>query len=200
MDDQPHISLALVDDHDLIRVGIRAFLAEQPVPITVVAVAATVAELRDGPGRDAQVVLLDLDLRDGTTVEDNIAALRSPGGRAGGAAVVIVSVNEDAPMVRRAVRAGAMGYVPKSADKAELVDAICAAVRGESYMSRALALALVSDDAHDRPELSPQEVRNPTALRRRDACQAGGPPPRRAGRHREVLCRSDPAQVREGRP
>lgn len=154
MSQPPTVSVALIDDHELVRDGIGAFLAGQDAAITVVASTANVAELRDGPGWGAQVVLLDLDLRDDTTVEDNTAALAS-----GGSVVVVVSVNDEAATVRRAMRGGAMGYVPKSAQSSDLVDAILAAARGESFMTKALALALVADDSQDRPELSPQELR-----------------------------------------
>jgi DNA-binding NarL/FixJ family response regulator len=148
------VTVALVDDHELVRDGIRAFLGSREAEIIVVASTADVAALRASQGWGADVVLLDLDLRDGSTVEDNIATIA-----AGGSAVVIVSVNEDAVAVRRAMRGGAMGYVPKSAQSSDLIDAILASARGESFMTRALALALVADDASDRPVLSPQEVR-----------------------------------------
>jgi DNA-binding NarL/FixJ family response regulator len=148
------VTVALVDDHELVRDGIRAFLGSRDAEIVVVASTADVAALRATPGWGADVVLLDLDLRDGIRVEDNIAVLVEAG-----SAVVIVSVNEDAAAVRRAMRAGAMGYVPKSARSTDLVDAIVASAAGEPFMTRALALALVTDDASDRPELSPQEVR-----------------------------------------
>jgi two-component system, NarL family, nitrate/nitrite response regulator NarL len=148
------VTVALVDDHELVRDGIRAFLGGLDTGIAVVASAADVAGLRGTPGWGADVVLLDLDLRDSTTVEDNTAALVSAG-----SAVVIVSVNEDAAAVRRAMRGGAMGYVPKSAQSSDLISAIRAAGGGEPFMTRALALALIADEASDRPELSPQEVR-----------------------------------------
>lgn len=151
------VTVAVIDDHELIRDGIRAFLASHGVEIAVVASTANVAGLRRSPGWGADVVLLDLDLRDGTRVEDNTAAIVQ-----GGSAVVIVSVNEEAVAVRRAMRGGATGYVPKSAQSQDLVDAIHSAARGEPYMTRSLALALIADDSADRPELSSQEL---TALK-----------------------------------
>lgn len=147
------VSVALVDDHELVRDGLRAFLGGR-AEVAVVASTPDVVELRHGTGWGADVVLLDLDLRDGSTVEDNITALVDSG-----SAVVIVSVNEDASVVRRAMRHGAIGYVPKSAQGSDLVDAILAAAAHEPFMTKALALALISDDAADRPELSPQELR-----------------------------------------
>ena len=70
------ITVAAVDDHPIVRDGLAGWLlaegadlAPEAGGITVVATAPTVAALLSGPGRAAQVVLLDLDLRDGTTVE-----------------------------------------------------------------------------------------------------------------------------------
>ncbi|MGE3288169.1 MAG: response regulator [Pseudonocardia sp.] len=148
------ITVALIDDHELVREGLRAFLVGQHAPLRVVDSAPDVAGLRDGPGWGAQVVLLDLNLEDETSVEENITALVTAG-----SAVVVVSVNDEPGVVRRAMRGGALGYVPKSAQKDDLVDAILAAAQGESFMTRPLALALVADTSHDRPDLSPQELR-----------------------------------------
>ena len=54
--------MALVDDHVLVRAGLAAWLAAHTDAVEVVASAATVAQLLDGPGRGAGVVLLDLNL------------------------------------------------------------------------------------------------------------------------------------------
>jgi DNA-binding NarL/FixJ family response regulator len=77
--------------------------------VWVVGTAASVDALLAGPGRDADVVLLDLDLQDGTTVEDNVAAVL-----AAGPAVLVLAASDRPVSVRAAIRAGALGYVLKS--------------------------------------------------------------------------------------
>jgi two-component system, NarL family, nitrate/nitrite response regulator NarL len=148
------LTLALVDDHELVRQGLDAWLSASGPALTVLATAATVADLAGTAGWGADVVLLDLCLGDGSTVEDNIAALRS-----GGMQVVVVSQNDDPAVVRRSLRAGAAGYVPKSASAEEMTEAVDAAASGRTYMTESLAVALLTAPAERRPELSGQELR-----------------------------------------
>ena len=77
--------------------------------IRVVATAATVDALLAGPGRSADVVLLDLDLGDGTTVAGNVAAIL-----AAGPAVLVLSASDRPLAVRAAMQAGARGYALKN--------------------------------------------------------------------------------------
>lgn len=148
------VTVALVDDHELVREGLAAWLAGRADAVSVVGSAATVGELLAGPGAGAEVVLLDLGLGDGTSVEENVAALAGTGAR-----VVVVSQNDTPSAVRRALAAGASGYVPKSATAAETVEAISEVSGGGTYMTQALALALLAEDPAERPRLSPRELR-----------------------------------------
>jgi DNA-binding NarL/FixJ family response regulator len=176
------ITVAAVDDHPIVRDGLAGWLlaetAGHAVPesdtpqasspedgnpedgaiedsvITVVATAPTVDALLAGPGRDAQVVLLDLDLRDGTTVERNVAAVL-----AAGSAVLVLAASDKPRSVREAMRAGALGYVLKSEEPATVRAAITAVAAGTDWISPRLAYILATDDAPDRPVLSPQEAR-----------------------------------------
>ena len=178
------ITVAAVDDHPIVRDGLAGWLlAEDPADpagstgsttgttpedtaspdgtatpeaagITVIATAPTVDALLSGPGRDARVVLLDLDLRDGTTVEGNVAAVL-----AAGPAVLVLAASDRPPSVREAMRAGALGYVLKSEEPATVRAAITAVAAGTDWISPRLAYILATDDAPDRPVLSPQEER-----------------------------------------
>jgi DNA-binding NarL/FixJ family response regulator len=148
------ITVALVDDHELVRAGLTAWLGAHTGRVEVLASASGVESLREGAGWGADVVLLDLNLGDGSTVEVNVAALAAAGSR-----VVVVSENEQPAAVRQALRAGALGYVPKSASAASMVEAIVAVAGGDTYMTQALALALLAEPAPSRPTLSPQELR-----------------------------------------
>lgn len=145
------IEVAAVDDHPIVLKGLVSLLDGAP-GVTVVATARTVGELLGGPGRQAGVVLLDLDLGDGTSAADNIRRLL-----AAGPAVVVFSATAAPPAVRAAVSAGAAGYVPKTENVDDLLTAIRAAADGGGWVSPHLAFLLLTDDAPDRPPLSGQE-------------------------------------------
>jgi DNA-binding NarL/FixJ family response regulator len=148
------IDVAAVDDHPIIRDGIASWVMTADSNIRVVGTAATVDALLAGPGRRAHVVLLDLDLGDGTTAEINVAAIL-----AAGPAVLVLSVSDKPLAVRAAMRAGALGYVLKNEEAAQVRAAIRAVAAGQDWISPRLAYIFATDDAADRPALSPQETR-----------------------------------------
>jgi two-component system, NarL family, nitrate/nitrite response regulator NarL len=148
------IDVAAVDDHPIVLDGIAAWLAAGGDGIRVVGTAASVAALLAGPGRAARVVLLDLDLDDGTTVDRNVSDVR-----AAGPAVLVLAASDKPPAVRAAMRAGALGYVLKSEDVATVRAAIAAVAAGKDWISPRLAYIFATDDAPDRPTLSAQEQR-----------------------------------------
>lgn len=148
------IDVAAVDDHPIVLDGIAGWLTAPDSGIRVVGTAATVDGLLAGPGARAQVVLLDLDLQDGTTVERNVAAVR-----AAGPAVLVLAASDKPLSVRAAMRAGALGYVLKSEETAQVRAAIKAAAAGMGWISPRLAYIFATDDAPDRPALSAQEAR-----------------------------------------
>jgi len=152
----PRVDVAVVDDHPIVRDGITGWVAAPDSGISVVATAATVDGLLAGAGRRADVVLLDLDLGDGTTAERNVAAIR-----AAGPAVLVLSATGRPAAVRDAMRAGARGYVLKHEEAAELRAAIQAVAAGTDWVSPRLACIFATDDAPDRPALSVQESRTP---------------------------------------
>ena len=143
-----------MDDHPIVLAGVAAWVMAAESGIRVVAAAATVDAVLAGPGRHAHVVLLDLDLRDGTTVERNVAAIR-----AAGPAVLVLAASDKPLSVRAAMRAGALGYVLKDEKNYEVRAAIKAVAAGTDWVSPRLAYILAADDAPDRPALSPQETR-----------------------------------------
>jgi two-component system, NarL family, nitrate/nitrite response regulator NarL len=148
------IDVAAVDDHPIVLDGIAGWVTAAESGIRVVATAATVDSLLAGPGRHADVVLLDLDLGDGTTVAANIAAIS-----AAGPAVLVLAASDKPPSVRAAMRAGALGYVLKNEDSAQVRAAIKAVAAGQDWISPRLAYIFATDDAPDRPSLSAQETR-----------------------------------------
>ncbi|HET6290370.1 MAG TPA: response regulator transcription factor [Amycolatopsis sp.] len=141
------ITVMLVDDHPVVREGLRGMLEAEP-DLSVVgeagsgdeAVALSRVERPD-------VILMDLRMPglDGVGATRKILADR-PGQR-----VVVLTTYETDADILRAVEAGASGYLLKDASRAELAGAIRAASRGETVLAPSVAGKLVN------------RVRNPTA-------------------------------------
>ena len=129
------IRILLVDDHRLVRSGIHALLAESP-GLQVVGEAADAGEaLRLAAQLRPDVVLLDIHLP-GVSGIDTVQALRDAAPRA---AVLMLTVSDDAGDLAAALRAGAHGYLLKTCDAAELVGAVQRAHRGELVIGSAMA-------------------------------------------------------------
>jgi DNA-binding NarL/FixJ family response regulator len=148
------IDIAAVDDHPIILDSVAGWVRAAEGDIRVIGTATTVEALLAGPGRHAHVVLLDLDLGDGATVEHNVSAIL-----AAGPAVLVLSASEKPLAVRAAMRAGALGYALKNEQTAQIRAAVREVAAGRDWVSPRLAYILVTDDAADRPALSQQEKR-----------------------------------------
>jgi two-component system, NarL family, nitrate/nitrite response regulator NarL len=148
------IDIAAVDDHPIILESVAGWVRAGQGDIRVVATAATVGALLGGPGRGADVVLLDLDLGDGTTAEGNVAAIR-----AAGPEVLVLSASDRPPVVRAAIAAGARGYALKNEQADQIRSAIKEVAAGRDWISPRLAYIFATDDAAGRPTLSHQETR-----------------------------------------
>jgi DNA-binding NarL/FixJ family response regulator len=131
----------LVEDHDLVRAGLRALLENVP-DVEVVAEA--------GDGREAlrkielfgpDIVLMDIALPEMNGLETTALALE----RFPGIKVVILSMYANEEYIWQALRAGATGYLLKNATTAELELALKAVARGESYLSPPVSTQLVQD-------------------------------------------------------
>lgn len=141
--DRPLI-VAAVDDHPFVLAGVEAVLAVQAPWIRFLAKASSVAELLRGPGRRAQLVLLDLRLS--AIGEDDVAGNVRQVRSAGPQVVVLTSELRPVPL-RAAVSAGAVGVVLKADPPEKLVATLRTARTGELAVSSALAHALVTDEA-----------------------------------------------------
>jgi len=129
------IDIAAVDDHPIILDSLAGWVMAAEGDIRVVGTAATVDALLAGPGRHADVVLLDLDLDDGTTVERNVAAIL-----AAGPAVLVLSASDKPLAVRAAMRAGALGYAVKNEPTRQIQAAIREVAAGRDWISPRLVL------------------------------------------------------------
>lgn len=143
MNDSPQIVVAIIDDHEAIRVGLSAALRAADRPLRVEEGAATVPEFlaaARSPGAD--VVLLDLNLGDGSDPKDNAETLRVEGYR-----VLVYSIADNVRMLRRALAGGADGVCRKAEPIAETVEAIVSVAAGRQVISQEI-LAAIEGDAH----------------------------------------------------
>jgi DNA-binding NarL/FixJ family response regulator len=130
------ISVLLVDDHLVVRSGLKALLGTQP-DITVVAEAASGEEaLLIAQQHPANVVMMDLAMGQGMDGIEAIKRLRQASKQQ--AVLVFTTYDSDADIVR-AVDAGAMGYVLKDAAPEEIFAAVRGAAQGKSVMSAPVA-------------------------------------------------------------
>ncbi|WP_300012345.1 response regulator transcription factor [Pseudonocardia sp.] len=149
------IGVLLVDDHVIVREGLRGMLTAED-DLHVVGEAGSGPEAVALVGvRGPDVVLMDLRMRggDGVTATAAITA-RFPGTRV----VVLTTYDTDADILR-AVEAGAAGYLLKDCSRAALTSAIRAAARGETVLTPSVAARLVHRMRGPVPEsLSPREI------------------------------------------
>jgi two-component system, NarL family, response regulator NreC len=135
------ISLLLVDDHEVVRTGLRMLLENQS-DMEILAEASNGEEaslLVDQYQPD--VVVMDITLPDISGIE----ATRLLKAKHPETAVVALTIHEDEQYFFEMLQAGASGYVPKRAAPDDLISAIRAADAGEIYLYPSLAKALVSD-------------------------------------------------------
>jgi DNA-binding NarL/FixJ family response regulator len=131
----------VADDHAVVRHGVRSILAAQP-DFEVVAEAADGAEAVAMATRVLpQLVILDVSMPRMTGLQ----AAGEIGRRAPGIRVLMLSMYDDEQYFFEALRAGASGYVLKSAVDRDLVEACRATMRGESFLYPDAAAALVKD-------------------------------------------------------
>ena len=124
-------SVLIVDDHPVVRAGLRTLLDGQP-GLTVVGEAADgAAAIELARTLRPEVVLCDLRLRDGV---DGVGVARALRGRDDPAVLILTTYDHDGDIVR-AVEAGAAGYLLKDADPAVILRAVQAAAAGESVLS-----------------------------------------------------------------
>ncbi|MFV9456370.1 response regulator [Rhodococcus sp. NM-2] len=153
------IRVAVVDDHPVFRLGMVALLSTLD-GMEVAAQASSVAEALDVVDGDIDVVLMDLELGDGSGVDATRRLVeRHPALR-----VLVVTMHEDDESLVASVRAGARGYLVKGADPGEVERAVRAVANGEVILGAAVAARAMSFMAASRrvgptvfPELTDRE-------------------------------------------
>lgn len=151
------IRVLLADDHDLVRAGFRALL-ESFEGVQVVGEAADGrAALKLVETLKPDLVLMDIAMPELNGLEATALIARdSPQVR-----VMILSMHANEEYARRALRAGAQGYILKRASTAELELAVRAVARGEPYLTPAISKHLLADFARRSDAPSPLEQLSP---------------------------------------
>ncbi|EKS67360.1 MULTISPECIES: response regulator transcription factor [Caballeronia] len=150
--------IILVDDHPLVRDGLRARLDSVP-HLRVIGEAGNAKEalaLAADEANPPDLALMDVGMAGMSGIE--LAALfheRHPGIR-----VLMLSMHDNVEYVKQAVRAGASGYVLKDSPAAEIIQAIGAVLAGKTFFSAGLAARMIQAQSMQTPleRLTPREL------------------------------------------
>lgn len=137
------IKIMLVDDHGVLRAGLRALLGSEK-DMQVVGEAGSVAEALRLAGELApDVVLMDISLPDDSGIEATLKLkMRHPK-----TSILILTIHEDESLLRAAIQSGASGYILKRAVASELVNAIRSVYAGDMYIHPAMTRSLLGESA-----------------------------------------------------
>ena len=124
------ISVILIDDHPLFRKGLSHLLEAGEEGIAVVGQFAEIGSVLDWlrDGGHAEVALLDRNLRD----EDGLTL--APALKRNGIKVIMLTVADEAHEIREAIKRGVDGYVSKTSEPAQILQAISAVARGSGLL------------------------------------------------------------------
>ena len=148
------IDLLLVDDHEMVRAGLRSMLAAQPA-IRIVGEAGSVAEAVREAGRlKPRVILMDLRLPDGSGIE----ACREILSSAPDTRILFLTSYSDEEAIMSTLVAGACGYLMKEIGPEALIRAVDDAANGRPILD-SRATRPVENRMKNVPALSPQERR-----------------------------------------
>lgn len=148
------VRIAIIDDHDAVRTGVRTWCTEAVPPILVQAEYNSAAELLTStPTRgNLDVVTLDIETPDQRI---NLALIELVG--KAGHRIVIYSRIESEEVIMKCLDLGAMSYIAKSEGREHLLDAIRHAAVDVPHVSPLMANAMNKDRRLGRPRLSPRE-------------------------------------------
>jgi two-component system, NarL family, response regulator LiaR len=160
------VRVLIVDDHNVVRQGLRFLLQHEPDIEVVGDCPDGESAVRAVEQLVPTVVLLDLQMPG----MDGITALRHLKAQSPATQVIVLTSHQGDDLVLDAVRAGATSYLLKTAGVEEVVRAVHAAARGESILDPSVAARVLQEmrgrDRQPVDELSPREVEVLRALAR----------------------------------
>jgi two-component system, NarL family, response regulator NreC len=140
------VRVLIVDDHAVVRTGLRRVLDAEADIETVAEAANADRAVFEAMEHRPDVVLLDVMMPGKSGIEGMPALLQAvPDAR-----VLVLSMQDDPRYVREAFAAGASGYVLKEAADTEVVEAVRAVAAGRQYVHPALGARLLAADAEER--------------------------------------------------
>ncbi|MBV8431006.1 MAG: response regulator transcription factor [Solirubrobacterales bacterium] len=155
MNADENLRIVIADDHSVVRRGLRELLDAEP-GVEVVAEAEDIHSARRYTrGHKPDVLVLDLNMPGGSTLEA-IPAIRreSPDTK-----IVILTMQNEPAYAREALGAGVLGYVLKEAADTELVEAVRRAAAGDTYLNPRLGARVAATPPPGPPDgLSEREV------------------------------------------
>ncbi|HET8672268.1 MAG TPA: response regulator transcription factor [Thermoleophilaceae bacterium] len=131
----------IVDDHPVVRQGIRALLERELQGVEVETAATPDAAMEQASGRSPDVVVIDLRRVSGD-IQETVAGLQ----RSLGSPIVVFTADGGPRMLSEALKAGVKGYVRKDSPPEDLIRAIQAARSGEFYVDPALSSSLLLEE------------------------------------------------------
>lgn len=144
----------IVDDHVLVREGLRSLIGQQP-DLEVVGEAGAAAEALAGMAQlSPDLVLLDLSLQAGSgldLIKDSV--IRFPK-----LPIVVVSMHDEMIYAERTIRAGARGYVMKSESSHQVIDAIRRVLNGKIFISDHVMAAIATKLGKPKRAATPVEA------------------------------------------
>jgi two-component system response regulator NreC len=148
------IAVVLADDHAVVRGALKALLEGQD-DLAVVGEAADLSSAREAV-LDARprVLVLDVNMPDGLAV-DAVAGLRE---EAPETEIVLLTMERDMTLARRALESGARSYLFKDSAHLELIEAVRHAAAGQQYLPAAVAAGLKQGGDEESGALSPRET------------------------------------------
>ena len=136
----------LVDDHAVVRNGLKKILEEQPGEIEFGEAATADEAIKLVREQAWDIVILDISLGGGRNGLDTLKELKQIRPRL---QVLILTMHSEEQYARRSFRSGAAGYITKDSPRAELIRAVSKVMEGGKYVSPALAEKLVADIQKD---------------------------------------------------
>lgn len=140
--------ILLVDDHTILREGLRALIDREPQTIVVGEAADGATAVRLAAELQPDLVVMDLTM----PVMNGIDATREITGKYPHIKVLALSMESDRLFVVEALKAGATGYLLKDSAFAEIAEALQTVARGETYLPRKIATLLVKEFLQCIPE------------------------------------------------
>lgn len=155
MNDAEQIRIVIADDHPVVRRGLRQLLEDEQGFKVVAEAGDADSARRYVLGHKPDVLLLDLNMPGGSSL-DAIPEILS---ESPGLAIVVLTMQDEPAYARTALGAGALGYVLKEAADAELVQAVRAVAAGESYLNPRLGARIAAAPPPGPPDgLSEREA------------------------------------------